>query len=57
MSSIYMRHAKERLYGRLMIIFGIIIWGALAAGLVLAAISGGDLGAGRLRRSTFSMAF
>jgi Zn-dependent protease with chaperone function len=36
----YMRHAKERRYGRLMIIFGIIIWGALAAGLVLAAVSG-----------------
>ena len=36
----YMRHAKERLYGRLMTIFGIVIWGLLAASLVLAAVSG-----------------
>ena len=34
----YMRHSKERLYGRLMIVFGIIVWGVLAGALVLAAV-------------------
>ena len=36
----HMRHSKERLYGRLMMIFGGAIWGLFAVGLVLAAVTG-----------------
>ncbi|WP_158816857.1 M48 family metallopeptidase [Methylocapsa sp. S129] len=36
----HMRHSKERLYGRLMMIFGAAIWGLFAVGLVLAAVTG-----------------
>jgi Zn-dependent protease with chaperone function len=36
----HMRHSKERLYGRLMVIFGGAIWGCVIAGVIYAAIVG-----------------
>jgi Zn-dependent protease with chaperone function len=36
----HMRHSKERLYGRLMVIFGGAVWGCLIAGVIYAAIVG-----------------
>ena len=34
-----MRHRKERLYGRLLMVFGVLLWAIFAAGLVYAVMN------------------